>query len=73
MWKSSLEEGVTPEAMIQASKNYCTYCKNNRTEERHVKLPSNFLGKYKPYEEFINIYDESDEREKAIKRLTTYL
>lgn len=67
MWKSSLEEGVTPEAMIQASKNYCTYCKNNRTEERHVKLPSNFLGKYKPYEEFINIYDEFDEREKILE------
>jgi hypothetical protein len=53
-WKARLREGVKPETLIQACKNYAVYCTRQGIEQRYIKHASTFLGPDKPYEEYIN-------------------
>jgi len=52
-WKARLREGVKPETLIQACKNYAAYCMRQGIEPRYIKHPSTFLGPDKPFEEYI--------------------
>lgn len=54
VWKARLREGVKPETLIQACKNYAVYCTRQGIEQRYIKHASTFLGPDKPYEEYIN-------------------
>ncbi|NNG67323.1 hypothetical protein [Caldanaerobacter subterraneus] len=53
-WKARLREGVDPEILIQACKNYAAYCTKQGLEQRYIKHASTFLGPDKPFEEYIN-------------------
>ena len=51
-WKTLLKEGVDPEDIISAAGHYAEYCRNK--DPSFVKYPSTFLGRDRPYREFIN-------------------
>jgi hypothetical protein len=54
VWKARLREGVKPETLIQACKNYAAYCMRQGIEPRYIKHPSTFLGPDKPFEEYVD-------------------
>lgn len=53
-WKVRLKEGVKPEAMIVAAGNYRQYCESQDVEPKHIKHGATFLGRDRPFEDFIN-------------------
>ncbi len=52
-WEARLKEKVLPADMIQAAENYSAYCARLKTEPQYIKHPSTFLGKDKPFMEYI--------------------
>jgi biotin operon repressor len=50
-WKTRLKEGYKATDIIQAAKNYTAA--NKKTEIQFLKHPSTFLGRDKPFEEYI--------------------
>ena len=59
-WKARLREGVKPEMLIQACKNYAAYCTRQGIEQRYIKHASTFLGPDKPFEEYVNSIPETE-------------
>lgn len=53
-WKSRIKDGYTTNDLIQASKNYSTYCVQSLTETQFIKHPSTFLGPSLAFQDFIN-------------------
>jgi hypothetical protein len=53
VWKARMREGISPDDLIRASKNYAAYCvKNNRGIE-YIQHATTFLGKKRPFAEFV--------------------
>jgi hypothetical protein len=52
-WNARLKEKIQPDAMIRAAENYAQICKG--AEEKFIKYPPTFLGRDKPYEEYISM------------------
>ena len=52
-WKAQIKEKAPPENMILAAVNYAANCKNRGTEPQYIKHPATFLGKDKPYEDWL--------------------
>lgn len=65
-WKARLREGVDPEILIQACKNYAAYCTKQGLEQRYIKHASTFLGPDKPFEEYINGPPETVQQESSL-------
>jgi hypothetical protein len=53
MWKARIKEKVKDGDMISAALNYGKYSRDRELEERYIKHPATFLGKDKPFEEFV--------------------
>lgn len=53
MWKARLKEKVRGEDMISAAANYNKYCMDRKLESSYIKHPATFLGRDRPFEEFI--------------------
>jgi hypothetical protein len=58
LWRRRLQtskpEGqATAEQMLQAAKNYATYCEENRTETQYIKHPSTFLSDKLDYQDWL--------------------
>ena len=58
-WQRRRKEKVHAEDMIIAARNYADYCLKRNTEVQYIKHPSTFLGRDKPYTEYINGPPES--------------
>ena len=52
-WKGRIKEAVKPEDLIRAASAYARQCTRERTEERHIKHPKTFLGRTRPYEDYL--------------------
>ena len=52
-WKGRIKEAVKPEDLIRAASAYARQCTRERTEERHIKHPKTFLGRNRPYEDYL--------------------
>jgi uncharacterized protein YdaU (DUF1376 family) len=57
-WNARLKEGVDPEVLIAASRNYAKA--KAGTDPEFIKLPATFLGSKKPYEEWITGIPEAE-------------
>lgn len=53
VWNARIKEKVPPNDMILAAQNYAASCIANRKEPDYIKHPSTFIGKDKPYEDWI--------------------
>jgi hypothetical protein len=58
LWRRRLQtskpEGqATPEQMMQAAKNYATYCEEKRIETQYIKHPSTFLSDKLDYQDWL--------------------
>lgn len=52
-WKARLKEGVSPNDLILAARNYAAMCKQLNTEERYIKHAKTFLGVSRSFEEYL--------------------
>ena len=52
-WEARLKEKVSPVDMVQAAEHYSAYCERLKTEPQYIKHPSTFLGKDKPFMEYV--------------------
>ncbi|QNB45859.1 hypothetical protein BR63_05735 [Thermanaerosceptrum fracticalcis] len=59
-WNTRLKEGVSPEDMIMAAKNYAAECKRKNTEEQYIKHPKTFLGPNTPFMEYVPKDEQED-------------
>ena len=62
-WTARVREGVKPEALITATKNYSEWCMESATEAQYVKMASTFYGPGGHWEEFANGKPEPIARE----------
>lgn len=70
VWKQRLKEKVVEEDMISAALNYGKYSRDRNLEERFIKHPATFLGKDKPFEEFILSIPEGLKKEAAARNVS---
>lgn len=50
-WNARIRDGTDPEALIAAARNYARVVAD--TEERYIKHPATFLGRDRPFEEYL--------------------
>lgn len=57
-WKTRLKEGknqgLTPDKLITAARNYTAEMEAKGKDPEYIKLPKTFLGPNRPYEDYIN-------------------
>lgn len=72
-WKARLKEGVDPETLILAARNYAKVCRREETPARYIKHPTTFLGpahrtkEVNPWEDYVEPLpevQETDDRER---------
>ncbi len=51
---AQITKGYLPADLIGAAKHYAAYCKANETDMQYIKHAATFLGRDKPFAEFIN-------------------
>jgi uncharacterized protein YifE (UPF0438 family) len=73
MWKARIKEKVGEEDMISAALNYAKYCRDREIEDRYIKHPATFLGKDKPYGEFVLCVPEKSKKEGMPRNVSSAL
>lgn len=53
-WRARIREKAPPADLIAAARNYAAYCERKGTPTDFIKYGSTFLGKDKPFKDFIN-------------------
>lgn len=54
-WNARLREKENEDEIILAAENYRRICHDDQREEKFIKHPSTFLGRDKPYKEFLKL------------------
>ncbi|HHV79066.1 MAG TPA: hypothetical protein GXX40_05570 [Firmicutes bacterium] len=53
-WRARVREGVPPDKLIQAAKNYALYCQQMDKDDEFIMHAATFLGPKRRYEDFLN-------------------
>lgn len=59
-WNARRKEGIPPDDMIRAARNYMADCKDKRTETQFIKQPKTFLGPGGHIEEWLKVNQNSE-------------
>ena len=62
-WAQRLAEGVCADDLIMAAEHYAAKLKRDRTEERYMKMPANFLGPEECWQDYASPPDDDEEEE----------
>ena len=52
-YKARLEDGFSPDQLLEAAKNYADQCRRDRTEEKYIKHGKTFLGESTPFLDYL--------------------
>jgi predicted phage replisome organizer len=54
-WKNRVKEKIDPVEIAAAARNYAVDCIKRKTEAEYIKHPKTFLGKNRPFEDYLNL------------------
>ena len=54
-WKNRVKEKIDPVEIEIAAQNYAVDCIKRKTEAEYIKHPKTFLGKNRPFEDYLNL------------------
>jgi hypothetical protein len=66
-WNDRIKGGANTSEMIKACVNYAGYCEMKNTDPQFIKHASTFIGKNKPYEDYLSGIPETGENKKPVK------
>ena len=73
MWSARIKEKVKDVDIISAAINYAKYCRERELEDRYIKHPATFLGKDKPFDEFVLCVPEKSKKEVVSRNVSNAL
>ncbi len=68
-WQTRRREGHSPEDMIAAAKHYAEDCRRKGTTPEYIKHASTFLGPDKPFLDYVNPPEETDDAAEFRRRV----